>query len=233
MLVTIFGDLAQAEGETISGPTLTRLTEGLGIKPEAVRVALHRLRNEGWISSAKSGRTALHGLTPHGRRESQSASRLIYARAGDLPQTWQMLLTESNDAGQKTRLTTAGFVPIMPRVYVGHDGLHVPPDCIATRGIESAPWLGAQIVSPQITTQSAELLTVLRATSDALRQNGAMSPLDTALSRCLIVHHWRRLILRAPYLPPAITGADWPGHLCRAEVSHLLARLPRPPLTAL
>ncbi len=57
MMVTIFGDLAQAPRDRIDGPLLTRLTDGMGIKPEAVRVALHRLRNEDWITSVKSGRT--------------------------------------------------------------------------------------------------------------------------------------------------------------------------------
>jgi len=44
LVVTIFGDLAQGTGDTLSMQTLARITEPLGVKPEALRVALHRLK---------------------------------------------------------------------------------------------------------------------------------------------------------------------------------------------
>ncbi|WP_168797826.1 PaaX family transcriptional regulator C-terminal domain-containing protein [Aliishimia ponticola] len=232
MLVTIFGDLARNPEDRIEGPTLTRLTEGMGLKPEAVRVALHRLRNDDWIASVKSGRTASHGLTPHGRRESLSASRIIYARQEELPVGWQLALLESSDADQKPSLQAEGFVQLLPRVFVGNGQARVPQGVAVFMGDTPPNWLSAQIVPADVTAEYETLLTALRQTSARVAdlQPGQLRPLDVALTRCLIVHHWRRLVLRHPYLPPALTGAAWPGHLCRAEVTHLLARFQRPAL---
>ena len=51
LMVSLFGDLAQAEGAGIDGPVLSRIMTAMQIRPEATRVALHRLRNDGWIAS--------------------------------------------------------------------------------------------------------------------------------------------------------------------------------------
>ena len=55
-IVTIFGDLAREDDRYISSRTLNRLTAEIRVKPEATRVALHRLRKEDWLESAKFGR---------------------------------------------------------------------------------------------------------------------------------------------------------------------------------
>ncbi len=63
IIVSLFGDLAQKPGDQISGTTLTQIITPMGIKPEAIRVALHRLRKDGWIESTRSGRASVHFLT--------------------------------------------------------------------------------------------------------------------------------------------------------------------------
>ena len=48
-IVTSFGDLTREDDRYISSRTLNRLTAEIGVKPEATRVALHRLRKRtGW-----------------------------------------------------------------------------------------------------------------------------------------------------------------------------------------
>lgn len=233
MLVTIFGDLAQAPQDRIDGPLLTRLTDGMGIKPEAVRVALHRLRNEDWITSVKSGRTSSHALTPRGRRESEAAARLIYARLEELPSDWQLVLTESNETEQRTMMQEAGFLQLTARVFVAHGTRRPPDNTLAMTGGVAPGWLKAQLMPEELGAQFRALLDILGQVSVAMDRQGPDDPVSVALLRCLIVHHWRRLVLRHPHLPPALTGADWPGHLCRVAVVSLLDRLPRPSLADL
>ncbi|TNF22119.1 MAG: PaaX family transcriptional regulator, partial [Rhodobacteraceae bacterium] len=64
LLISVFGDLAQDPGARISGLLLRHMTERIGIKPEAMRVAIHRLRKDGWIDSQRHGRTSVYFLTP-------------------------------------------------------------------------------------------------------------------------------------------------------------------------
>ena len=53
LLVTVFGDLAQ-DGSALPGTVLGEIMSRVGIKPEAMRVALHRLRKDGWIESERA-----------------------------------------------------------------------------------------------------------------------------------------------------------------------------------
>ncbi len=235
MLVSIFGDLAHAPGDQIDGPLLTRLTDGMQIKPEAVRVALHRLRNDGWIASEKSGRTAHHSLTPSALRQRNEAAPLIYTRTADMPQGWQMAVIPQAETDLRNALSKTGFAPITSRVLVAHDAVPAPPGVLLAEGTQVPDWAASDLVPADLTAEFETLLAALQQTRAKLGRtmHNGMNLTETALLRCLIVHHWRRLVLRHPYLPPALLGADWPGHQCRDLVCDLLDALPRPALTAL
>ena len=60
-----------------------------------------------------------------------------------------------------------------------------------------------------------------------------LTPAQTATLRTLIVHRWRRVVLRNPDLPAMFFPDSWRGSDCRAAVFALLDTLPKPDLTAL
>lgn len=232
-IVTIFGDLAREPEDFIDGLTLTKLTDPVGFKREAVRVALHRLRNDNWISSSKSGRTAQHQLTPQGRALSQSASKLIYARLDDLPKDWHIALTRSADSVTKAALGKAECTTLAPRILLCRHPEHLPPDTMVFEGKKAPEWLFEQVVPAQWTDEFSSLITVLDGVASLMPSQATISPFARAITRASIVHNWRRLVLRHPYPPASITGSDWPGHQCRARVVQLLEQLPRPELKEL
>ena len=43
-----------------------------------------------------------------------------------------------------------------------------------------------------------------------------LSDLDAFTARILLIHHYRRVVLRDPLLPTALLPADWPGWAARA-----------------
>ena len=110
ILVTIFGDLAQNPEDEISGPLLSSLTQLIGIKPQAMRVALHRLRRDGWIVTEKFGRTSKHRLSEFGLNQSVIASPRIYARAIVMPDKWHVLLANPALRIDEKTLVTRGYL---------------------------------------------------------------------------------------------------------------------------
>lgn len=138
LMISLFGDLAQSKGDTIDGPVLSLIMNILDVKPEAVRVALHRLRNDGWIQSQKSGRISQHSLTEKGRRESALASPRIYAQPGSDPdagpETWQIVLVDSPTPEIAQDMSRRGFSTLMPQVFVGPTTAQPPQDAIALTG---------------------------------------------------------------------------------------------------
>lgn len=230
LMVSLFGDLAQEDGKTIDGPMLSAIMSLLQIKPEAVRVALHRLRNDGWISSRKAGRISRHGLTDKGRAESAAASPRIYAEPRAEAGKWQLLLLKAEESDLDEKLSAAGYTAIMPRVVVGPADAEPPAGALALQGTTAPDWLRQELRPAALDDAYADLHDTLVRLSAALPDRGALSPLEIAVLRCLVVHNWRRLILRHPMLPAPLVSAEGAGHRCHLRVADLLNRFPRPEL---
>lgn len=229
LMVTLFGDLVQVEDSAIDGPVLSDIMTGMDIRPEAVRVALHRLRNDGWIVSRKHGRTRRHALTPASRRETLKASARIYANPMVQDAGWQLALMEDTASHSTEEMIRHGFAQLVPRVYLGSATAQAPEDALVLGGGAVPGWLRQQIAPQMLEEEYAALLPLLKSAEKALTR-GALDPLQTAILRCLIVHNWRRIVLRHPTLPPALLPDNWAGHKCHALVDTLLVRFPRPPL---
>lgn len=230
LMISLFGDLAQGVGDEIEGPVLSAIMAALQVKPEAARVALHRLRNDGWVMSAKSGRISRHSLTPKGRRESAAASPRIYAQPLEGPRDWQLVVLESAKADASALMISAGFKQILPRVFAGAVGLKTPPGALALPGGPAPDWLMDQMLPADIAQDYARLHQTLRALTTQLPDPDQMRALDIAVLRCLIVHSWRRLVLRHAAPPRGLVASTSPLHLCHITVADLLARFPRPAL---
>lgn len=236
LIVTVFGDLARAPGAEVPGPVLSAVTGTLGIKPEAMRVALHRLRKDGWIATRKSGRVSYYRLTEAGRVESEEATTRIYATQPPAPDRWHLQVAGPMNAGAILTLDGAlaaeGLVTLAPGVWLGpgpgtrRDELfYIAGDTVSVPG-----WLKAQILPPELATSYATFAEALAKAQAALSPGGAaaMSTLERAALRVLVVHGWRRLVLRHPALPEAFFPDDWAGPEARARVRALLDMLGRP-----
>jgi phenylacetic acid degradation operon negative regulatory protein len=233
LMVSLFGDLAQAKGQSIDGPLLSAIMQRLEIKPEATRVALHRLRKDGWITSERSGRISHLSLTAEGRAQSAAASPRIYAdpNARD-DEGWQLVLLATAPDQAEESLSDDHFVMVAPRVFVGPSSVKPPPDALALPGAEVPDWLRAQTEPSGLRPDYLALLETLQTLAQKIPDQ-TLPALDTAVLRCLIVHNWRRLVLKHPMLPAPLTDPDWPGHQCHIAVWELLHRFPRPALADL
>lgn len=225
LIVTLFGDLAQDDG--IDGLTLSAVMTELEVRPEAVRVALHRLRNEGWITSEKVGRTRRHALTPKSRAQSATASTRIYAPPASSDEEWQLALTRDTDSITSADMLDRGFAPLMSRVYVGAASAIAPKNVMVLRGGDVPVWLGTQIAPAMLTQEYRALLPALQS-ADRQLKDAQLSNLQIAVLRCLVVHNWRRIVLRHPPLPRSLLPDKWEGHQCHILVNRLLDRFPRP-----
>ena len=237
LIVTLFGDLARGEGEELSGTLLTRLLGMAEIRPEAMRVALHRLRRDGWIESRRTGREGFYMLTQSGRAQSVDASPVIYQSAPDAPRAWHVLIAVSPEGqGVLSRLSAvSGYAPLGTAALLGPGPLPgserglVAVDAAAFRAPDAV--IG-EMVPPELRENVAELRRNVSKVAAVLDPAG-LSPLKTAALRMLTVHCWRRVALRLPSLPAELWPDGWEGEACRAEVHGVLERLPRSPLSVL
>ena len=237
LIVTIFGDMARAPGAEIPGPVLTALAARIGVKPEAVRVALHRLRKDGWIASRRAGRVSHYFLTEAGRAESEHATARIFARAAPAPGSWHVAIAGPLDPGARLAIdgTMAGYVALAPSAWLGRGPAPDPLDprlfTLDGSALRLPGWLSEALLPAALSEAYAGFDATLARVSTLLGDEiDALSPLDRAAIRVLLVHGWRRLVLRHPDLPDRFFPADWPGAAARAQVHDLLDRLGQPSL---
>lgn len=233
LIISVLGDLAQETGSFIEGPALSAIMAEMDVKPEAVRVALHRLRNDGWITSEKSGRTSKHSLTPHRRAETLEAARRIYAEPKDMSGDWHILLTDAGGGNIPGRIGSLGYVSLTAQVYIGSGNAPATGDAMILRSQTVPDWLKAQLTREDLKTDYRQLYEILTEIDEKLPEGTPLVALEVAVLRCLIVHNWRRLVLKHADLPAALYTSDWKEHACRARVSVLLKRFPKPSLADL
>ena len=240
LIVTIFGDMARAPGAEIPGPVLSALTARIGVRPEAMRVALHRLRKDGWIASRREGRVSHYFLTAAGRAESEQATARIFARHPTAPETWHVAIAGPLDPGARLALdgAMAGFVPLAPGAWLGpgpapHD---LDPRLFTLDGgaVRLPAWLSGTLM-PRDLAEAYERFDAILARVTALLadQTDGLGPLDRAALRILLVHGWRRLVLRHPDLPDSFYPTDWPARQARGRVHTLLDQLGEPSISEL
>lgn len=220
VLVTVFGDLARTPGQEVGSPVLGRLGEAMGLRPEAVRTALHRLHREGWLARRRQGRHSLYALTARGRVESDAAGPRIYG-----PQRAErafVVLTRDDEPG----LAVAPTVRVSAVPAEGADVLCYPAEVLPD-------WMRAALLPPETAALAREVRARFDDLDRALRDGAALDPLRVATLRVLVVHLWRRVALRLPELPDAVLPAGSEIAGARARFGGLLARLPAPDIGAL
>ncbi|MDU8943118.1 PaaX family transcriptional regulator C-terminal domain-containing protein [Ovoidimarina sediminis] len=225
LIVTFFGDLAQGPGAEVPGPVLSRVMGAADIRPEAMRVALHRLKRDGWIDSAKRGRTVDYSLTARGRAESAAASPRIYGRAEPAP--WRLFNAAQGEAAALDPLLAGGsHVALAPGLVAGPMPGGAVPEGIFVSQPGAVPGWAQRAVCPEALVAAAAAL--VQTLEEVARDVEAPGPLERAVLRVLIVHRWRRIVLRLPDAPEAFLPEDWRALGCAARVAEVLDALPRP-----
>jgi len=236
LIVTVFGDLAQEHGASLSGATLTKILAPIGVRPEAMRVALHRLRNDGWIETSKRGREALHSLSAFGRQQSAKASTRIYASSVECEEEWQIVCLPPNARKEPEDAASTQNISVAPNVFLAN----AAPDSLAKDALilkgdlgEVPEWVSGLIVPPAVLHGFKDLTAALTELGLNDQTVSQFSHHQRATLRAIIVHRWRRLILKVPHVPDVLFGTAFEGHICRTQVMENLKLLERPTLSAL
>lgn len=228
-IVTIYGDVvAPRGGEAWIGSIIT-VCGTVGISETLVRTAVSRLVAAGQLKGRRAGRRSFYRLTPPALAEFEAAARLIYGAA---PEPGWRLVWVPDGNGQDApaqealmaQLERSGHARLRPQLAFGTDGTPLPPGVLAF----SACPEGDAPTLRRFAAAHFELAAHAQAYTDFTQRFAALSGQAsetltgaTALAlRLLLVHDFRRTLLRDPRLPRAALPAAWPGH----DAGRLFAR---------
>jgi phenylacetic acid degradation operon negative regulatory protein len=242
---------------------LMDLLAPFGINERLVRTSVFRLGREGWLKAKPVGRESLYRLTRDGARRFRQAYRRIYSPPVEgWDESWEIVVADGPTAEKrralKQELQWEGFGTLasgvfarpatapsaVPRIAAA---LHVERDIAVVRASDD-PILGGRTLAslvPQawdLSGLSAHYRQFLRRFGKVIERfrmadKATLDPAQAFIVRTLLIHGYRRVLLRDPQLPATLLPLDWPGAaayaLCRdfyrlthrAAERHLLATL--------
>jgi phenylacetic acid degradation operon negative regulatory protein len=223
--ITVFGDAIVPRGGSVWLGTLLVFFRGLDVDSGVVRTAVSRLAADGWLERNKVGRNSFYRLVKKGRQTFDVATTHIYdSPPSDWTGRFELLLiptSEDRDASREA-LKNAGFGSPLPGVWVAPSGVPVPEEAAGAIRLEVSAEddSGRRLLSqswPLDRTANAYLK--FMKTFEPLRawieRRETLSDADAFTARILLIHHYRRVVLRDPLLPTALLPADWPGRAAR------------------
>ena len=250
VIITLFGDAIVPRGGQVWLGSVIRLLKPLGLSERLVRTSVSRLVAEGWLEAVPQGRRSDYRLTGEGSRRFSAATRRIYGEPNsDWDGSWFLvfLTDQTSEARQRLRaeLGWLGFGALSPGVFA-----HPAPDgeelaeLFDDEGVEPLTMRGVAL--PDAAPGALKDIVAKQWSLDELAQGYVTfrqnyQELSTALGRArslpgeacfqarlLLIHEYRRLLLRDPDLPPEVLQSDWPGKSARALVARMYTRLAPP-----
>lgn len=249
LIITIYGDSIAPHGGSVWLGSFINLIKPLGINDRLVRTSVFRLSKDNWLASEHIGRCSYYGLTATGRRRFEHAYRRIYFQPrvqweGD----WQIVMTAGSDLTPTQRddvrkeLQWEGFGLIAPGV-LAHPSADLEPllDILRSNGVQDcvvvlrAKSLGTLAGKParelvrecwnleSIAQDYTRFLNRFRPVLKALMSTRELDPEQCFIVRTLLMHEFRRTLLRDPQLPDQLLPHDWPGNAARQLCHQLYA----------
>ena len=255
LIISVFGDAVLPRGGRIWLGSLIGLLEPLQLNERLIRTSVFRLAKEEWLRTEAHGRRADYMLTPAGRRRFEEVSRHIYASHTPIwDRRWRLILTVGElDPTQRERLRSAlfwqGFGVLGSDCFVHPSAdLTTVFDALMTDGMADLlsrlmpllavdPRFGLAASDADMVQRAWNLEKLAAAYADfvtryhpilkTLRQDvrNEIDDESAFLLRTLLIHDYRRLLLRDPELPDVLLPANWPGQKARLLCKELYRRL--------
>lgn len=251
LVVSLFGDAIAPRGGSVWLGSIIQALEPFGISDRLVRTSVFRLAKQGWLISQRIGRRSFYQLTDRGQRRFQEASRRIYAAPRqEWDGTWCLAMLAGIDANVRDdvrrELGWRGFAPFSSNVlaHPAPNAIEVD-ECLADiAGAERVLLMDARVHESKTSYlralineawQLEELgdrygvfLERFRPVYEAAREDDARDPMLAFCMRVLMIHEYRRILLRDPWLPTELLPERWAGHAAFQLCRNLYAQLVEP-----
>lgn len=225
IVITFFGDAVVPRGGVVWLGCLRALMERLRIEPGTLGAAMSRLTADGWLVRTKKGRNTYYALDDTGRQVFERASRRIYG--DDDPGwtgAWELRVVPPDAV---CAWTEAGWARVDTRVVlrpVAADPGTSPPGPAARFTADRIP--AALVDEAYDLGPVARNYQTFHRRFQALRSGAeGLDPVSAMAARTLLIHEFRRVVLKDPVLPPSARPPGWAGHEARSLASVLYGAL--------
>ena len=245
LVITLFGDIVSQQGGCVWLGSLVEVMRAFGLNERQVRTAVFRLVQDDWLEAERRGRRSYYRLSNNGQRQYARAAARIYASA-ERPWNGEWLLVMPGLAAADTRdelrrrLGWLGFAPLANGVLANP----CSSDMAVAEVLEELELVDHVLVWRARTDDSAMLRRLVNnawhlddlgkqyagfvsrfAPCVALVDDGRPTASEAFMLRVLLIHEYRRLLLRTHELPRVLLPRTWPGGEALALVVSLYRRV--------
>ena len=240
MVVTIFGDIVSQHGSWVWLSSLIKALEPLGFNERQVRTSVYRLVQSNWLQANKVGRCSYYCFTDFAMAFYEKAARRIYAaEQADWNQNWILVIPISVPEDKKEEFVKSllwqGFNTLV-------SGLYAHPSCDTSSLDEAIHELGltgnviilnasigdlnSQSVIKTLIKDRWKLSELEKSYRDFLNfyrplclqllnkyeKSEPLNITECFLLRVILIHDYRRILLRDPDFPRAMLTQGWVGY---------------------
>lgn len=249
LIITMYGDALTPRGGTVWLGSLINLLGPLGLNERSIRTSVFRLVKENWLMSEQVGRRSYYSLTGPGMRRFQKAFRQVYAQHNpEWDGRWIMAILSQLSVGERNKLRQElewhGFGLLSPTVLLhpqiplaelqiilqelnAQDNVIIFEDISegrpATRALRRQALESWNL--PKLAEDYQSFLKKYRPVWDHLKVETSPTPEQCFQIRLLLIHDYRRIILRDPQLPDELLPGDWAGNAARQLCSNIYHRV--------
>lgn len=230
-LFDVYGDYLRPRGGRAAVAALVRLLAPLGVAAPAVRTAVSRMVQQGWLQPVRLATGPGYAATPKATRRLDEAAARIY-RTSRTPWDghFDLLVVEPPEArGPRNRLAAnlsfLGYGTIDGSTWLAARPAEEVDSLLGEAGVRYERFRAAHTGDPGALVRRAwDLREVGAAYERFVRQ---LQPVVASVptndptadttderayaARFALVHAWRTFLFRDPQLPPVLLPADWPG----------------------
>ncbi len=243
LIITLYGDAIVLRGGTVWLGCLTRLLEPIGISERLVRTSVYRHTLESWLQAEKVGRRSYYSVTGTGMRRFERAFKQVYSLNNQQWKgSWCLVLSSQLDNTKRRiireELEWMGFGLLATNVMAHpwlehaevlpllqeHDALDdtivmqsQPQGLLTSRALRLQVKEGWNI--EHLASKYTQFIDQFRPLWQELTVDNNLSPEECFIARILLIHEYRKVLLRDPQLPYELLPGDWEGRsaqqLCR------------------
>ena len=250
-LVTVFGDVMSQHGGWVWLGSLIEALKPLGFSERLVRTSVFRLVQDDWLQTEKAGRRSFYSFTDTARRHYEKAARRIYAdHIPNWDGRWLLVMpcyvSEPELTSFRRQLDWLGFAPLVNGVYA-----HPSFDQESLEETVQEMDLNEQVIifsSKTLDEASADVLRNVVHDRWNIKQlekdyqefynlywpmyeqvkNRHLTDQQCFLLRVLLIHEYRRILLKDHELPKDMLPESWTGYAVHDLVRDFYARLAKP-----
>lgn len=239
LIITLYGDAIVPRGGTVWLGSLMKLLEPMGISERLVRTSIYRLTKESWLQADKVGRRSYYSLTGPGLRRFEQAFKQVYnANSEQWVGSWCLVLLSQLESTKrrsiKEELEWMGFGSLAPNLMAHprleraeilpllqeHEALEdtivmqsEPQELLTSRALRlqvKESW-NLELLAKSY----AKFINQFRPLWQELTLENSLTPEECLVARTLLIHEYRKVLLRDPQLPDELLPGDWEGRSAR------------------